>query len=355
MVGKGVILVAPSNAAVANLARKLLSTGQFDIRDIVVWGDNCDESVHFLNPVLRHKRWINFWRQYQNIDDDAEKKRKLLDFASWLQVDTNDSVRLLTKLSTLARLPAEDFTGQKAMADAKVLLCTLNTAGSLKLRSAVQHKFDLILFDEASQAPEAEFYIIATFPGVKRIVVVGDPRQLPATVVHEGCRDAGYAKSFLSNVLEYYPDRVHLLDVQYRMHPKILQFSNETFYSNRIFTDESVINRKTLVKSPFVVVDTSGIGSDVEQMVHTSWKNECEAVVIKSILCNDKDIHRVQSQVVGARTIVITPYDAQARFLRRELKKIKSLRSWDVATVDSFQGIENRSRSSIHDAGVSFM
>jgi len=337
-VGRGVIVTAPSNAAVANLARKLVSTGQFKVQDVVVWGENCDDSVHFLNPVLRHKRWTTFWSRYQKLEDMDEKKKVLRDFALWLQLDASQAK--LSEIASLARLPAEDFNGKRAMAAAKVLLCTLNTAGSPKLRSTVQFKFDLILLDEASQAPEAEFYILATFPGVKRIVVVGDPRQLPATVVHEGCQDAGYADSFLSHVLEFQPEKVHLLNVQYRMDPEILQFSNESFYASRVISDENVLDRKPLVNSPFLFIDTSGIGSDVEQKVHTSWKNECEAVVIKSILSKDEDIRRVQSQVVGARTIVITPYDAQARFLRGELKKIKSLRSWDVATVDSFQGKE---------------
>jgi hypothetical protein len=38
--------------------------------------------------------------------------------------------------------------------------------------------------------------------GVKRIVVIGDPRHLPATVIDQGCQAAGYTESFLSQLLE---------------------------------------------------------------------------------------------------------------------------------------------------------
>ena len=292
-VGGGIIVTAPSNAAVANLALKILSTGQFSTREVVVWGENCEASVRFLNPAHRHKRWTSFRRDYFNLSEqkEAEKSKMRHEFASWLQMDG----ATIAKMASLARIDAGDsYDGLKIAASAKVLLCTLNTAGSTRLRNAVKHKFDLMLLDEGSQAPEAEFYVATTFPGVRRIVVVGDPMQLPATVAHEGCEQAGYGNSFLSHVLEFQPEKVHLLDVQYRMEPEILAFSNKMFYSGRIRSDESVLDRKPRLKSPFAIVDTSGFGRDVEQQVHSSWKNECEANVIKSILCNDEDVRRVQ-------------------------------------------------------------
>lgn len=338
----GVLCCAPSNAAVANLARRLVSTGSFSVNEVVVFGENCDESVQFLNPILRHQRWERFFKDYRNATDNKEKKKMLQEFAWWLHIDVNQE-RLLTATRDHARLDHSDLSGKKVIASAKVLLCTLNTAGSPKLQSAANYKFPTILLDEASQAPEAEFYILTTFPGVKKIVVVGDPKQLPSTVVHEGCENAGYGESFLRHVLEYFPEKVHLLDIQYRMDPKILQFSNETFYSNRVTTDTSVLGRKLLVESPFLVFDTSEFGRKVERRERSSWKNESEAIAIKHILCNDKDILRVRSEVVRARTIIVTPYKAQMLLLERELKKIKSFRhSLDIATVDSFQGIYDK-------------
>ena len=53
-----------------------------------------------------------------------------------------------------------------------------------------------------SQCPEAEFYILTNFPGVERIVVVGDPRQLPATVLSKEAQELGYGESFLGRILQ---------------------------------------------------------------------------------------------------------------------------------------------------------
>ena len=253
-------MTAPSNAAVANLALKLVSTGRFRTRDVVVWGENCDESVRFLNPIHRDRRWAGFFRSYRESQDDGTKKKKFDAFVSWLRMDLKQAS--LTETAALCRLAADDISGHKSVASAKVILCTLNTAGSTSLREATKCTFDLIVLDEASQAPEAEFYITTTFPGVKRIVVVGDPRQLPATVVHQGCRDAGFADSFLSHVQQFQPEKVHLLDTQYRMDPEILRFSNECFYSNRVISDESVHLREPVVESPFQIIDTSEMGEE---------------------------------------------------------------------------------------------
>jgi hypothetical protein len=132
---------------------------------------------------------------------------------------------------------------------------------------------------------------------------------------------------------------VHLLNIQYRIDPSILRFSNESFYGNRIISAESVYNRLPVLDKPFLFIDTLGIAEESKR--NFSSINEHEARVIKSILLHDEDIIRLrESSKNSIRTIVITPYLAQALLLKRELKKIKSLRAWDVATVDSFQGQE---------------
>lgn len=332
------LVTAPSNAAVANLALSLVAKTNLSISDVVVWGENCDDSVKFLNPFHRNNRYLGFLNSYKTTSDKEEQARKLRSFTLWLHQDTESMT--LEKVSSLCCQGSDDKFDerQNLLASAKVVLFTLNTAGSTSLRRAARQKFDLLLLDEAGQCPESEFYIATSFPGVKRIVIVGDPQQLPATVVHQGCQEAGYGESFLSHLLEYRPNKVHLLNTQYRIDPKILQFSNESFYDNRIVSAKSVHNRLPLLETPFLFVDTMGIAEETKQRF--SSINLHEALVIKSILRNDKDIIRLQESCTSIRTIVITPYLAQAQLLRKELKKITSLRAWDVATVDSFQGQE---------------
>jgi hypothetical protein len=329
-VGKGIIVTAPSNAAVANLAARLTCMEQFGVQSIAVWGENCDDSVRFLNPVHRNDRYLGFINSYSATEDADVRKSKLQAFSSWLRLESDSPS--LEDVKKLCENPS------LSLSSAHVVLCTLNTVGSTTLRKALDRRFDLLILDEASQCPEAEFYIATTFPGVRRIVMVGDPQQLSATVVHRGCQLAGYGRSFLANVMEFHPGKVFCLDRQYRMDPQIFKFSNELFYDSAVASDDSISRRQPRVDAPFLVVDTSGMGE--EKRVNASWMNEYESIVIRDILRNDKDIIRLRSESDSIRTIIVSPYLAQTNYLRGILKKAKHLPRIDVATVDSFQGQE---------------
>ena len=292
---------------------------------VVVWGENCDDSVQFLNPVLRHQR-------YENAREDTEKETILREFATSLKIER-------ASLADLASI-CSDSDGRRSVAAGRVLLCTLNTAGSRSLRNAVtaaKDKPELCVLDEAGQSTEAEFYIATTFPFVKRLVVVGDPAQLPATVLNPACEKAGYGESFLSNLFRFQPEKVHLLDTQYRMDPLLLRISNQFFYSNRILSDESVMNRQPPVSTPFRFISTSG-EQGTEERQGSSWYNDYEARVIKSLLRNDEDIKRILDTQTDARVIVISPYKAQVEHLGTLLRNVKCI--LDIGTVDSFQGQE---------------
>jgi superfamily I DNA and/or RNA helicase len=172
-------------------------------------------------------------------------------------------------------------------------------------------------------------------------VVLGDPYQLPSTVINETCKASGYGESFLSHVMQYQPKKVHLLNTQYRMDPSILQFSNDAFYEGGILSDGSVYNREPSVDVPFKFIDTSGAG--IEESEGSSWLNEYEGVVVRYLLQNDTDIGRLLENGSGSRIIIISPYSAQVNLLKNMVRrKRKSLRGCDidVATVDSFQGQE---------------
>lgn len=333
---RGAIVTAPSNAAVAHLALALVATNLFSITDLIVWGENCDERVQFLNPVIRSDRYHGFRRAYDDITKSSEKEEncKLLlqNFASWLHL-TSDEI-CLNRIADLCEPDGDGAAGRALPPSVRFVFCTLNTAGSPALRKAGQHKFDVIILDEAGQSPEAEFYIATTFPGVKRVIICGDPRQLPATVRDERCKQAGYGESFLSHILKFSPEKIHLLNTQYRMDPAILQFPNETWYNSEILSDGNVVNREPRVDHPIRVMDMSNMSGEVRD--GTSWRNVYEAEAIKSLLCRDEDILRLQENADSVRTIIITPYLAQVKHLKRILKKYRV----DIATVDSFQGQE---------------
>lgn len=69
--------------------------------------------------------------------------------------------------------------------------------------------------------------------GVLQVYLVGDPVQLPATVISSFATDLNYDCSMFKRLQSAgYPVRV--LDVQYRMHPDISKFPSVEFYQGRL-------------------------------------------------------------------------------------------------------------------------
>ena len=138
--------------------------------------------------------------------------------------------------------------------------------------------FDTVLVDEAAQATEPAALQALRF-GARSCVLVGDPRQLPATVLSGGAARAGLARSLferlangegggggggggetrgggggigggatsessaltLSAAATKVP--VSLLRVQYRMHPQIRSFPSRAFYAGALEDAEAVRRR----------------------------------------------------------------------------------------------------------------
>jgi len=119
------------------------------------------------------------------------------------------------------------------------------------------------------------------------------------------------------------------------MDKAILEFPNGCFYDKQIMSGDNVVGREPYVSNPIQLIDTKGRGR--EEKNQFSWKNEYEAVVVKSLLNTDEDIIKLREALPHTRVIVITPYRAQVCLLTEQLKKTRGV---EVATVDSFQGQE---------------
>lgn len=101
-------------------------------------------------------------------------------------------------------------------------------------------KFDLVIFDEASQMPTCE--AVGAIARGENVVVVGDPKQLPPTSFFAANQvdEAHYEQEDLESVLDdclalAMPQR-HLLWHYRSRHESLIAFSNAKFYENRLFT-----------------------------------------------------------------------------------------------------------------------
>jgi ATP-dependent RNA/DNA helicase IGHMBP2 len=95
-------------------------------------------------------------------------------------------------------------------------------------------KFDVVLVDEASQAP-FEAVLFAMHAGNKTILL-GDPIQLPPVFRADRLdkTTAKEAEDCLSTILAHRPDLFVLLDTQYRSMPGIMDWSSESFYGGML-------------------------------------------------------------------------------------------------------------------------
>jgi len=122
------------------------------------------------------------------------------------------------------------------------------------------------------------------------------------------------------------------LDVQYRMNTAIMNFSSQEFYDGALIAADSVKDRQLPGEEPLFWIDTAGAGFEEEaEQESGSRYNPKEAAVI---LFRMQQL-RVQG-ITPEQLAVITPYAAQARFLRAQLADT----GIEVDTIDGFQGRE---------------
>ena len=92
----------------------------------------------------------------------------------------------LMQLTREAKMCSHDIKQihQNVLTEADVICCTLTSSGSHRLRECFQRKpqyFTAVIIDEAAQCSELLTLIPLLYHSTK-LVLVGDPAQLPATV-----------------------------------------------------------------------------------------------------------------------------------------------------------------------------
>lgn len=96
-------------------------------------------------------------------------------------------------------------------------LCCIGSQGH-------QVSFDSLIVDEAAQATEPLTLVpLRLLKPSARVVLVGDPNQLPPTVISSRANKKGLGRSMFERFYKAdYP--VAMLTYQYRMHPRISRY-----------------------------------------------------------------------------------------------------------------------------------
>ena len=170
---------------------------------------------------------------------------------------------------------------------AQVICCTLTGAGAEFMRD---RKFSTLIVDEAAQALEPAMWI--PLQRAKRLIMAGDPYQLPPTVKSAQAARAGLSQTMMERLLPLYPEATALLSVQYRMHAAIMGFSNQYFYGGKLQAADSVEARSLpLPDEPAVrFIDTAGAGFEERKNPEThSRYNADEYLLIATYLHRYKE------------------------------------------------------------------
>ncbi|GAB4823482.1 hypothetical protein N2152v2_010528 [Parachlorella kessleri] len=238
-----------------------------------------------------------------------------------------------------------------AVAQAEVVACTLSAAGGdLAALMPPGVGFDALICDEAAQALEPSTLIPLQLlaPGA-RVILVGDPRQLPATVVSRAAAAASLAQSLFERLQTAgYP--VCLLSEQYRMHPAIAAWPSAFFYDGRLTDAPGVAPGPAGAGGraapwhampcfpPLAFFDCLE-GRETSATSGGSLSNLEEAELAYTLYSGLASGHGGELGQVA----VLTPYQAQLGVLRRTFRQRGGSRAADAvefATVDGYQGRE---------------
>lgn len=127
---------------------------------------------------------------------------------------------------------------QEIIDGAHVLCATLSGSGHDMFRN-LNVEFETVVIDEAAQCIELSALIPLKY-GCSKCILVGDPEQLPPTVLSRSAQSFGYEQSLFVRMQRNHPKDIHLLDTQYRMHPEISSFPSKQFYHSRLVDGEGM-------------------------------------------------------------------------------------------------------------------
>ncbi|MDQ2993655.1 MAG: AAA domain-containing protein [Pseudomonadota bacterium] len=236
----------------------------------------------------------------------------------------------------IATIKSDKDLEEALLANAQVLFSTLSVAGRKQMRKTA--KADVLIVDEAGQTVEAEI-LIPFILQPKKCLLVGDTKQLPATVISQPGDKLGYGRSMMHRLLEDCRQPHHMLNTQYRMHASIRQWPSYQFYNNNILDGPNIPNRtspfptlNSRLHQPYVFIDTNG----KEGPAGNSYSNKIEATLIVNFVDYLQRQHKIKSDVhIG----IISFYAGQVALIRQKLQA-KNLKP-RINSVDGFQGDEN--------------
>jgi len=333
-----VYVCAPSNTACDNLLAKIAAAGMEALRtghpariaeDLRRHTLGFKAKAHALNKDLESadRELAKLFRKINRLRERGgagrEKIRELHEEITARRVELNEIRRQIFR----------DVTARAQV--------SVGTLTGIYDAAAKKGDFDLVVMDEATQATEPLSWVALV--KAKKVVMAGDPMQLPPTVLSHEAERKGLGVTLFERLYRRLGEgHKTLLDRQYRMHEHIMKFSSRMFYEDKLIADESVRGHRLADLAGVVsdgltggvvdFIDTAGAGfEEVLEPGSESRYNPEEVRVIAGLVRKFLELG-----VPAGAMAVIAPYSAQVRRLCRALPD----EAVEVDTVDGFQGRE---------------
>ncbi|KAL4817655.1 SEN1 N terminal-domain-containing protein [Aspergillus spinulosporus] len=184
-------------------------------------------------------------------------------------------------------------------------------------------EFETVVIDEAAQSIELSALIPLKY-GCSKCILVGDPKQLPPTVLSKVASKYQYEQSLFVRMQANHPNDVHLLDTQYRMHPAISMLQDGPDMA-RLRTRPW---HQSELLSPYRFFDVQGL--------HQSAPKG-HSLLYERLLKDFKEYD------FSGKIGIITPYKGQLRELKTQFANKYGnaiFNMIDFNTTDAFQGRE---------------
>ncbi len=353
-----VLATAESNTAVDNLLERLAMNEKINITRLGhpqrVSSENIKHTLAY--KVNSHPLGANLESYYNIIDEYNEEKayytkpkpqlrRGLTDNQIKRCASKNKSTRGVDKkiIQSMARWIDYDEKVKEIYDKVKVLEdkivreiieesdVIVSTNSSAALDVIAKYKFDVAVIDEASQTTIPS--VLIPIAKAHRFILAGDHKQLPPTVISTDAYEL--EETLFESLIEKYPHKGQLLNVQYRMNDELMRFSNSQFYDNLLETDSSVFD---ITLNDFDIddektmefIDTSNMNDNREAHLNDSksFVNRTEARICLK-LANDYLDKGVKKEDIG----IISPYADQVKLISEHIDV-------EVKSVDGFQGRE---------------
>ena len=237
---------------------------------------------------------------------------------------------------------------QRLQQEAKVVGMTLD-ALAMAILACDQtgqpiERFDAVVVDEAGMNG---FPKVAMAHAVaKRLLLVGDPLQLPPIVRSYTYRnDENYKRSHFETLQLLRPDLSVLLREQFRCEPRIYSWSEQAVYAGEVHSRAPPRSPRWKVlgempRSPVVWIDTARLPDNKAEPAGSSRVNAAQLKLAMEV-AKELVLQRVHPEDIG----YITPFRAQAdawKGLAENDHRLAALARVTASTVDAFQGAERK-------------